>query len=104
MACNVTPDTPGLRDVLKTLSNYISPLCEKNWRKQAQYNCPSYFFLTRLLNHEILSGSYIESQMLIGGLEEEAYYKIIVANIDNDIDPSRAEAVIKAGSSLNEGK
>ena len=35
MACNVTPDTPGLRDILKTLSNYISPLCEKNWRKQA---------------------------------------------------------------------
>ena len=103
MACNVTPDTPGLRDILKTLSNYISPLCEKNWRKQAQYNCPSYFFLTRLLNHEILSDSYIESQMLIGGLEEEAYYKIIVADIDNDVDPSRAEAAIKAGASLNEG-
>lgn len=103
MACNVTPDTPGLRDILKTLSNYISPLCEKNWRKQAQYNCPSYFFLTRLLDHEILSNSYIESQMLIGGLEEEAYYKVIVADIDNDVDPSRAEAAIKAGASLNEG-
>lgn len=103
MACNATPDTPGLRDVFKTLADHISPLCEKLWRKQAQYSCPSYFFLTRLLNHEKLSESYIESQILIGGLKEAGFFRLILADIDNSVDPSRAEAIIKAGASLNDG-
>ncbi len=103
MACNETPDTPGLRDILKTLANHVSPLCEKNWRKQTQYNCPAYFFLTRLLNHECLSDNYMESQLLAGGLDEAAYFKLLLVDIDNNVDPNRAEAVIKAGASLNEG-
>lgn len=102
MVCNAMQDTEGMRDMFLTLVRYMMPLCEKTWQLQAKLKTPSYFFFTKLLEHEPLSEAYVEAQTDMAGLSDAAHFKLVVLDIDEGTDPGRARLVAKAAETIND--
>lgn len=103
MACNAWPDTEGLRDLFRTLARYMTPLCERLWSKQAALNLPSYFFFIKLIEGEPVEQDYLEAQMEMANLEAMGHFKLIMLDVDGDVEPDRATVVSRAATGLNGG-
>lgn len=103
MACNVAPDTEGLRDLFRVLIRYVTRVCERIWTRQTACDTPSYFFFAKLLRHEAMTAAYLSTQMEANRLPTKGHYKAIVFDVDPSIDPDLAYQVIRAASSFNEG-
>lgn len=103
MSCNVQPDTEGLRDLFRTLVRYLMPLCERLWSKQASLNLPSYFFFIKLIEREPMEQDYMDAQMEMANLGNMGHFKLIMLDVDGDVEPDRATVVSRAASALNGG-
>lgn len=103
MACNAAPDTEGLRDLFRTMMRYMMPLCERLWSKQAALNLPSYFFFIKLIEGEPMERDYMQAQMEMANLQAMGHFKLIMVDVDGDVEPDRATVVSRAASGLNSG-
>lgn len=101
MACSAAPDTEGLRDLFRTLARYMTPLCERLWSKQAALNLPSYFFFIKLIEGESMEQDYLQAQMEMANLEAMGHFKLVMLDVDGDVEPDRATVVSRAATGLN---
>lgn len=103
ISCHNTPLTEGLKDLLVILAKRVTTYCETTWRAQIKHNVPHYFFLTKMLEHEEVTEEYLRTQMKLAGFDEKTEFKLIALNVDENVDPERAELAARAANGINRG-
>lgn len=96
MACNQRADTQGLRDQFLIFVQYIKPAFERFWYKRAEIQLPTFYFFEKLLNHEDISSEYLISNMQLAKMEDASRFKLILIDIDNDVEPEKCYDIMQS--------